>query len=273
MAGRDVCVVIPAHNSERYISRTICSLRYQSLRPRKIVVVDDSSVDRTAEIAESLGATVIRIKRKFVNATGTPLLAFIINQGINVCINESHDYVMISGSDDVYPPNYVRDLINYMIRDKVIIASGRVAGEPYDIEIPRGGGRVILSSFIKATGPYRYIYGWETELVIRAWAHGLRTKTYPDIVFYSLRKSTRNPRKYYFLGKAMKELGYPLLYTLLRLLYVGTNLGREYLINLLLGYIRHVPSDVLGIERRYLKHRYLLKLIKSLEKNLISRTI
>jgi len=49
-----VSVVIPAFNAAEFIETTIASIRQQSYRPIEVVVVDDGSSDRTAEIVESL---------------------------------------------------------------------------------------------------------------------------------------------------------------------------------------------------------------------------
>ena len=43
-------VVIPAHNEENTINLTLESLVAQTLQPKKIVVVDDNSSDKTSEI-------------------------------------------------------------------------------------------------------------------------------------------------------------------------------------------------------------------------------
>jgi glycosyltransferase involved in cell wall biosynthesis len=63
-----VDVVIPALNEERNISMCLASVIRQTLRPRNIIVVDDGSMDRTAEIAKSFcevnDINVIYIKRK-----------------------------------------------------------------------------------------------------------------------------------------------------------------------------------------------------------------
>ena len=47
----NVEAVIPARNEERYIERTLQALVRQTLRPSRIIVVNDGSTDRTAEIA------------------------------------------------------------------------------------------------------------------------------------------------------------------------------------------------------------------------------
>jgi 4,4'-diaponeurosporenoate glycosyltransferase len=54
-----VSVIIPARNEEPNLPRLLRSLAAQPVRPREIIVVDDGSTDRTAEIARELGATVI----------------------------------------------------------------------------------------------------------------------------------------------------------------------------------------------------------------------
>lgn len=53
-------VVIPAFNAERTLGTVIGALRGQEPAPAEVIVVDDGSTDRTAEIAERLGARVIR---------------------------------------------------------------------------------------------------------------------------------------------------------------------------------------------------------------------
>ena len=52
-------IVIPARNEEDNLSRLLPSLRDPSFAPHEILVVDDHSSDRTAEMARQHGATVI----------------------------------------------------------------------------------------------------------------------------------------------------------------------------------------------------------------------
>ena len=54
-----VSVIIPARNEEHNLPTLLRSLASQPAKPREIIVVDDGSTDRTAEIARQLGATVI----------------------------------------------------------------------------------------------------------------------------------------------------------------------------------------------------------------------
>ena len=57
-----VSVVIPAYNEEKYLPACLEALSRQTFRDFEVVVVDNNSTDRTAEIARSLGARVVHEK-------------------------------------------------------------------------------------------------------------------------------------------------------------------------------------------------------------------
>lgn len=54
-----VTVIVPAYNEADCIADTVNSLLEQSLMPEAIIVIDDGSTDKTAEICRSLGVMVI----------------------------------------------------------------------------------------------------------------------------------------------------------------------------------------------------------------------
>ena len=53
-------IIIPARNEEENLPTLLRSLAAQSVHPGEIIVVDDASTDRTAEVARELGARVFR---------------------------------------------------------------------------------------------------------------------------------------------------------------------------------------------------------------------
>lgn len=57
-----ISIIIPARNEEKSLPHLLKSLTQQTMRPLEIIVVDDESSDKTAEIAEAFGATVISSK-------------------------------------------------------------------------------------------------------------------------------------------------------------------------------------------------------------------
>jgi 4,4'-diaponeurosporenoate glycosyltransferase len=57
-----VSVIIPARNEEHNLPTLLRSIGSQAVKPREILVVDDGSTDRTAEVARQLGARVMASK-------------------------------------------------------------------------------------------------------------------------------------------------------------------------------------------------------------------
>ena len=66
-----VSFVIPAHNEEALIGQTLSTLLASAAavgQPFEVIVVDDASTDRTAEVARSLGAAVIPVNLRQISA-------------------------------------------------------------------------------------------------------------------------------------------------------------------------------------------------------------
>ena len=57
--ARELSIIIPARNEENNLPKLLRSLAEQSIRPKEIIVVDDASTDRTAEIARQHSAKVV----------------------------------------------------------------------------------------------------------------------------------------------------------------------------------------------------------------------
>ena len=55
-------IIVPAHNSERYISKALMSILDQTYRDYELIVVCDSCADNTDEVAAAYGAKVFYIE-------------------------------------------------------------------------------------------------------------------------------------------------------------------------------------------------------------------
>lgn len=98
-----ISVVIPAYNHERFVGEAIESVLDQSCGDLELVVVDDGSTDRTAEVIK--GYTDKRLHyyhQENQDAFNT------INRGIS--LSRGH-YVSILNSDDVYEKNRLEKLV------------------------------------------------------------------------------------------------------------------------------------------------------------------
>jgi glycosyltransferase involved in cell wall biosynthesis len=63
--------IVPAHNEELWIGKCLSSIRTSmaSVRePYEVIVVDDASTDSTHEIAERMGARVVRVEHRKISA-------------------------------------------------------------------------------------------------------------------------------------------------------------------------------------------------------------
>ena len=59
-----VSVVIPSYNEEKYIGRCLEGIALQIEKPDEVIVVDNNCTDKTVEIAEKFGATIIKEKKQ-----------------------------------------------------------------------------------------------------------------------------------------------------------------------------------------------------------------
>ncbi|QIF02893.1 glycosyltransferase [Roseimicrobium sp. ORNL1] len=76
-----VSVIVPARNEEENLPRLLASLQHQSHALHEIIVVDDESSDRTAEIAVEFGARVVSSAPLPAGWRGKP---WACHQGANV---------------------------------------------------------------------------------------------------------------------------------------------------------------------------------------------
>lgn len=98
---RSYTVVIPALNAERTLAAVLSSLGAQDPPPAEVIVVEDGSTDRTAAIAESLGARVVR-------GSGTGYAGGARNRG---WAEASGDVVVFLDSDAIPEPGWGAGLV------------------------------------------------------------------------------------------------------------------------------------------------------------------
>lgn len=90
-----VSVVIPARDEEKNLARLLPSLIGQDAPPHQVIVVNDQSSDRTAEVAEKAGAKVIDGKPLPENWFGKP---WACHQGAEIATG---DWILFLDADTV----------------------------------------------------------------------------------------------------------------------------------------------------------------------------
>lgn len=117
----DVAVVIASLNEEEGIGPTIEELQ-RCLNYPRVLVVDGKSIDKTAEIAERLGAEVLSQEGKGKGDA--------IYQGING-INPQTTYIILTDADYTYPAEFVPNMLKLMDENERIgmVIGNRFRGE------------------------------------------------------------------------------------------------------------------------------------------------
>ena len=102
-------IVIPAHNEERFIALTLQSLVQQTLLPAKIVVVNDHSTDKTAEIAKQFVVdypfvSLLNIPSAAVHLPGSKVIQ-AFQKGLETLDND-YDFIVKADADLIFPEHY-----------------------------------------------------------------------------------------------------------------------------------------------------------------------
>ena len=103
-----VSVVIPVYNGERFLGRTLASALAQTYSPIEFLIVDDSSTDRTAMIAEAAAASDSRIRYFRRPKSGT---AASRNFGIS---QARGDLIAPLDADDLWHPTKISRQVEVM---------------------------------------------------------------------------------------------------------------------------------------------------------------
>ena len=190
---------IPAFNEEKTIAKVVLlTKKYVD----KVVVVDDGSTDMTAEIAEALGAEVIRHK---VNLGKGAALRTLFAKA-REC---GADVLVLLDADDQHNPQQISDIIEPIIKNEAdIVIGSRFLGKSIGIPKYRKVGLKVLSKIIATitknsiTDPlsgFRALskkalamidllekgYGVEVEMLLKAVKKGLRICEVPITVNYT----------------------------------------------------------------------------------------
>ncbi len=112
---KKVSVIIPVHNSEKYILECLNSVINQTYKNLEIIVIDDKSTDNSINIIKS-----IKDKRiKLIELEKNSGAAIARNKGIEI---STGDYICFLDSDDYWKLKKIEKQVKF-IKDKVFIYS------------------------------------------------------------------------------------------------------------------------------------------------------
>ncbi|GAC1523572.1 MAG: glycosyltransferase [Thermoleophilaceae bacterium] len=111
-----VSIVVPAHNEEIDIAKAVRSLASSDYLELEVVVVDDGSSDRTADIVESLWEPRVRLLRQPNRGKASAL-----NRGVHAA---THDVIVTVDADTIFERGTVRRLVQAFRDARVGAISG-----------------------------------------------------------------------------------------------------------------------------------------------------
>ena len=107
-------IVIPAYNEDKNIESCLVSLLNQSLKPKSIIVVDDSSTDKTAEVVKAYekSNTIIKYMLNPSLSKHEPGSKVIraFNTGLKRLDLKQYDIICKFDADLIFPPGYLSEL-------------------------------------------------------------------------------------------------------------------------------------------------------------------
>lgn len=101
-SSHQIDIVIPAFNAEKYIGKTLDSVALQGDLVQSIIVVNDGSIDETAQIVESFAKRHPHLRTQLINQENAGL-ANARNTGIKASMQESKaPFIALLDADDVW---------------------------------------------------------------------------------------------------------------------------------------------------------------------------
>lgn len=149
---RKIHVVVPAHNEEKLIGKTISTMPDYVDR---IIVVDDCSKDATYNVArsfiEKLGTRLIIIKHKRNQGVGAAIVT-----GYKKALSEKADVVAVMAGDAQMDPKQLSRLIDPIVADKADYTKGNRLFSKEIEKMPRKRqrGNAILTLLTKIASGY-----------------------------------------------------------------------------------------------------------------------
>ena len=203
--------VIIARNEEKFIKTTIESLLHQSIKPYKIVVVDDGSTDTTPDILSAMPVTVKKMQdHKAGGSVYNDRLSDLRNVGYAYVRDDPVDWIYSGDADMILPPRYCETIMKHTEDAMACMGAGIMEGQRD--ELPMEGCKMIKHSWFKSVGmctKYDSVY-----LCIKALVSGHNTLVCysKDCIVIPQRAVGTNytNSSWYNSGRAVRNMGMPI---------------------------------------------------------------
>ncbi|WBU88268.1 glycosyltransferase [Cellulophaga omnivescoria] len=217
-------IIIPAHNEEAFIAKTLNSILHQTKKPKQVIIVNDNSTDTTEVIIDQYVKKHSIFKK--INTTSSTKhmpgskVVNAFNKGLAATDND-YDFIVKLDADIILPENYFEKIISIFKSDEKIGIAGGFAYEedkdgkwklnhPMNKDHVRGAFKAYRKScFIQING-LRSAMGWDTVDELLAQYHNFTIFTDNNLRVKHLRPTGNayNKQAKLLQGQAMYRMRY-----------------------------------------------------------------
>jgi len=196
MSEASYIIISPVRNEAKYLPLTIDSLKKQTVRPKRWLIVDDGSTDGTGEVIETAASqhnwlkAIRRTDRGFRQAGEGVMDAFY--DGYRLIANEWWDYLVKLDGDLSFADDYFEQCFrHFATNSKLGIAGGTICNlvsGTLEVESKidpvfhvRGATKIYRRECWQHIGGLIRAPGWDTVDEVKANMMGWTTCTFPDL--------------------------------------------------------------------------------------------
>lgn len=226
----DFYIVIPAHNEEAYIGKTLQSLVEQTVLPKQLVIVNDHSTDATQSIVEHYASTynwitLVNTSSSTLHLPGSKII-HAFNKGL-ATLDYNYDVICKFDADLIFPNNYLKILAtHFKNKPQLGMASGFcyienngewILENLTNKDHIRGALKAYRKTCFEQIGQLKASMGWDTVDELLAKHHGWDILTDASLQVKHLKPTGKsyNKASKYLQGEAMYKMRYGFLITLI----------------------------------------------------------
>ena len=247
-------IVIAVHNEEAFIKDCLSSLTTQTLLPKKIIVVNDNSTDKTPEIVENIAKKFPALKLIHNQSSNQHLPGEKVVRAFNFGLQQldtNYDVICKFDGDLIFPKNYLETLASHYVQNpKLGMLSGHCYIQKnnkwiYENIASKVHTRGPLKSYRRACfndiGGLQASIGWDTVDELIAVYYGWTFKTLAALKVKHLKPTGAHysPNARYLQGEALYKMRSGFAIAALSALKMALNKKKFiYFFNCMMGYFR-----------------------------------
>ena len=269
-----VCIIIPVFNEEEFIEKSINSIINQTVKPEKVIYVNDSSTDNTRKIIDKISNNyewidIIDHKSKNQHFPGKKVVE-AFNFGLKK-LNVKCDVICKFDGDIELPKNYIEKIKNIFLENlKVGIASGNLYiiknGEWIYEKVAakshvRGPIKAYRLECFKDINGIRASIGWDTVDVLLAQKKGWRVFTDKNLIVKHLKSTGKkySLKSKFFQGEALYKMRFGVVLSILSIIKSSFNTNDPLKIlfattGFLISFLKQKPFIVDNEEGIYIRN-------------------